>query len=137
VLSSIIHWQATDANTRKADNVYVLFCAFKIFKMIEHPTDCEIRSLVRFLNVRNVEPADIHRQICEVCGENGMSDGMVRKWVSKFNEGRDKVHDEPRSGRPSVVSGAFTGGHVLRQGNTETGARYDKCLNNGGNYVEK
>ncbi|GFG28283.1 hypothetical protein Cfor_07905 [Coptotermes formosanus] len=33
-----------------------------------------------------------------------MSDGMVRKWVRKFNEDRDNVHHEPRSGRPSVVS---------------------------------
>ena len=33
-----------------------------------------------------------------------MSDGMVRKWVRKFNEGRDNMHDEPRSGRPAVVS---------------------------------
>ena len=47
-----------------------------------------------------------------------MSDRMVRKWVRKFNESRDNVHDEPRSGRPSVVKG----GHVLRGGNTETGA---------------
>jgi transposase len=33
-----------------------------------------------------------------------MSDGMVRKWVRKFNEGRNNVHDEPRSGRPFLVS---------------------------------
>jgi transposase len=84
-----------------------------------------------------MKPANNHRQICEVYGENGTSHGMVRKWVSKFHDGRDNVLDETRSGRPSVVSGAFTGGHVLRQGDTETGARYDKCLNNGGNYVEK
>jgi transposase len=87
--------------------------------MIERPADCEIRSVIRFLNARNVKPADIHRQICEVYGENAMSDGMVRKWVRKFKEGRDNVHDEPRSGRPSVI----TGGHVLRVGDKETGAR--------------
>ena len=86
--------------------------------MIESPADCEIRSVIRFLNARNVKPADIHCQICEVYGENVMSDAMVRKWVRKFNEGCDNVHDEPRSGRPAVV----TGGHVLRGGDTETGA---------------
>jgi len=32
-----------------------------------------------------------------------MSDGMVRKWVWMFNEGRENVHDEARSGRPSLV----------------------------------
>jgi len=30
-----------------------------------------------------------------------MSDGLVRKWVRMFNEGRENVHDEARSGRPS------------------------------------
>ena len=89
-----------------------------MFKMIERPADCEIRSVIRFLNARNVKPADIHRQICEVYGENAMSVGKLRQWVRKFNEGPDNVHDEPRSGRSPVV----TGGYVLRGGDTETGA---------------
>ena len=89
-----------------------------MFKVIDRPADCEIRSVFRFLNARNVKPADIHRQICEVFGENAMSDGMVRKWVRKFKEGRDNVHEEPRSVRPSVA----TDGNVLRGGDTETGA---------------
>jgi len=33
-----------------------------------------------------------------------MSDGMVRKLVRMFNEGRENVHDEARSGRPSLVN---------------------------------
>ena len=69
--------------------------------MIERSADCEIRSVVRFLNARNMKPADIHRQICEVYGGNAMSDGMVRKLVRNFDEGRDNVHDEPRCGRPA------------------------------------
>jgi transposase len=70
----------------------------------------------------NVKPADIRRQTCEIYDENALSDGMVRKWVRKFKEGRDKVNDEPRSGRPPEMNGVFTGGHVLRRGNTETSA---------------
>ena len=37
-------------------------------------------------------------------GDNAMSDGRVRKWVRMFNEGRENVHDEARSGRPSSVN---------------------------------
>ena len=50
---------------------------------------------------------NIHHQICEVYGDNAMSDGMcmVRKWVRMFNEGRENVHDEVQSGRPSLVNG--------------------------------
>jgi hypothetical protein len=43
------------------------------------------------LNAKNVKPAGINHQIFEVYGENAMNDGVVRKWVRKFNEGRDNV----------------------------------------------
>ena len=49
-------------------------------------------------------PSEIHHQICQVYGDNAMSDGMVRKWVRMFNEGRENVHAEARSGRPSLVN---------------------------------
>jgi len=58
-----------------------------IFKIIEGAADCEIRSVIRFLNARNVVPSEIHHQVCQVYGDNGMSDGMVRKLVRMFNEG--------------------------------------------------
>jgi len=58
-----------------------------MFKIIEGATDCEIRSVIRFLNARNVLPSEIHQQICQVYGDNAMSDDMVRKWVRMFNEG--------------------------------------------------
>jgi transposase len=59
---------------------------------------------MRFLNAENMKPAYIHRQLCEVYGEHAMSDSTVRRWVRHFNEGRKNVHDDPRSGRPSVVN---------------------------------
>jgi len=74
-----------------------------MFKTIEGVADCEIRSVIRFLNARKVLPSDIHHQICQVYGDNAVSDGVVRKWVRMFNEGRENVHDEARSGRPSLV----------------------------------
>ena len=75
-----------------------------MFETIEGAADCEIRSVIRFFNARNVLLSEIHHQICQVYGDNAMSDGMVRKWVRMFNEGRENVHDEARSGRPSLVS---------------------------------
>jgi len=75
-----------------------------MFKTNEWAADCEIRSVIRFLKARNVLPSEIHHQICQVYGDNAMSDGMVRKWVRMFNEGRQNAHDEARSGRPSLVN---------------------------------
>jgi len=75
-----------------------------MFKTIEVSAGCEIRSVIRFLNSRNVLPSEIYHQTCQVYGDNAMSDGMVRKWVRMFNEGRENVHDEARSGSPSLVN---------------------------------
>ncbi|GBN11440.1 hypothetical protein AVEN_193275-1 [Araneus ventricosus] len=75
-----------------------------MFKTIADPSDSEVRSLIRFLNAKNVKPAKIHRQLVEIYGENVMTDGMFRKWVRQFNDGRTNVHDEARNGRPSVVN---------------------------------
>jgi len=56
------------------------------------------------LNTRNVISSEIHHQICQVYGDNAMSDGMVRKWVQVFNEGQENMHNEAQSGRPSLVN---------------------------------
>ena len=52
-------------------------------------------------------PSEIHHQICQVYGDNAMSDGMVRKWVRIFNGGREKVHDEARIGSSFLVNDDF------------------------------
>jgi len=75
-----------------------------MFKTIKGAANCEIWSVIRFLNVKNVLPSEIHHQICQVYDDNAMSDGTVRKWVQMFNEGRANVHDEVRSGHPSLVN---------------------------------
>ncbi|GBM92887.1 hypothetical protein AVEN_205217-1 [Araneus ventricosus] len=75
-----------------------------MFKTIADPADCEVRSVIRFSNANKVKQAEIHRQLVEIYGENGMTDGMVRKWVRQFNNGSTNVHDEARSGRPLLVN---------------------------------
>ncbi|GFV35689.1 histone-lysine N-methyltransferase SETMAR [Trichonephila clavipes] len=83
---------------------YALLCLFTMSVLIENPAACEIRCVIRFLNAKKVKPIEIYRQICEVYGQNAMSDSMVRRWVRQFNEGRSEVHDEERSGRPSLIT---------------------------------
>jgi len=76
-----------------------------MFKTIEGAADCEIWSVIRFLNARNVLSSEIHHQICQVYGDNAMSDGMFRKCFRMFNEVRENVHDEARSGHLSMANG--------------------------------
>ena len=65
-----------------------------MFKTIEGAADCEIRSVIHFLKARNVLSNEIHHQICQMYGDNAMIDGMIRKWIRMFNEGRENVQDE-------------------------------------------
>ena len=80
---------------------------FIMFKKIQNPAACEMRSVIRFLHAKNMKPAEIHRQICDVYGEHVMSISMVRRWVQMFNEGRENVHDDQRSGRRYVANEDF------------------------------
>jgi len=75
-----------------------------MFKKIENPAACEMRSVILFLNAKSTKPAEIHRQLCDVYEEHAMSSSMLRRWVRLFNERRENVHDDPLSGRPSVVN---------------------------------
>jgi hypothetical protein len=70
---------------------------------IENLASCETRSVIKFLNAVSIRPAEIYWQVCEVYGENAMSDRMVKIWYRMFSEGRTNVHDDG-SGRSSLVT---------------------------------
>jgi hypothetical protein len=55
--------EGTDAICRQSNHVYASSCVFTTLKKIEKPAACEMRSVTRFLNARNMKPADIHRQL--------------------------------------------------------------------------
>jgi hypothetical protein len=58
-------------------------------KKIDNSADCEVRSVIRFLNAQNVRAIDIHRQLTAVYGEGVMNESSVRKCCRTFNEGED------------------------------------------------
>ena len=70
---------------------------------IQSPAKCEVRSVIRFLNVKDKRPAEIYKQIVAVC-DNVMNRQNVTKWYRELSEGRTDVQDEQRSGRPSLIS---------------------------------
>jgi hypothetical protein len=48
--------------------------------------------------------AEIYCELFAVYGQNVISEGTVRQRCRMFKDGRTSIHDEERSGRPSVVS---------------------------------
>ncbi|KAJ4428146.1 hypothetical protein ANN_24160 [Periplaneta americana] len=71
--------------------------------LIPSPAACEVRSVIKFFNAQSIAPVEIHRQLCQVNGPI-MSKQVVRCWCRQFSEGRQSVHDEERSGRPSLIN---------------------------------
>ena len=41
----------------------------KMEALIPVPADCEVRSVIKFLNVQRTAPIEIHRQLCQVYGQ--------------------------------------------------------------------
>ncbi|KAJ4446185.1 hypothetical protein ANN_12878, partial [Periplaneta americana] len=72
--------------------------------LIPSPAACEVRSVIKFFNAQSIAPVEIHRQLCQVYGANIMSKQMMRRCCRQFSEGRQSVHDEERSGQPSLIN---------------------------------
>ena len=65
------------------------------------------RAVTEFLSAQNVKPAEIHRCLQAMYGENTVNRTTVNRWVIKFREcepGRANIVDQPRSGRPVAVT---------------------------------
>jgi len=64
-------------------------------------------AVTEFLSAENVTPAEIHRRLQAVCGENTVNRTTVNLWAIKFHEcepGRANIVDQPCSGRPVSVT---------------------------------
>jgi hypothetical protein len=46
--------------------------------VIDNPARCEILAVIHFLHATNMSAMEIHRELCEVYGQNAMSEGTVR-----------------------------------------------------------
>ena len=65
------------------------------------------RAVTEFLSAENVTPAEIHRRLQAVYGENTVNRTTINRWAIKFREcepGRANIVDQPRSGRPGSVT---------------------------------
>ena len=87
--SLLILCQGTDTICRHSVSTHCL--VFIMFKKIENPAACEMRSVTRFLNLKNMKPVETHCQLCDVYGKHAMSSLVVRRWVRLFNEGHKYV----------------------------------------------
>ena len=98
---------------------------------ISNPADCEVRGVIRFLQVENVRPSEIHRRLFAVYGEHVMNAASVGKWCTMFKNGRTDVHEAGRSGRPSGITDALKQkvNRIIRENRHFTISEvYEQCL---------
>ncbi|XP_029639573.1 protein GVQW3-like [Octopus sinensis] len=69
---------------------------------IDATAKCEVRTVIRFSNANGIKPIEIHRQLTEVYGMSCMDIKNCRKWRRQFAAGCTEIHDEERSGQPSI-----------------------------------
>lgn len=67
--------------------------------LFENSTLVDQRSVIRFLLAEGEKPVNIYSWMTEVYGENCMNCAHFYKWIEQFENDRDSVIDEHRSGR--------------------------------------
>ncbi|KAG5332929.1 SETMR methyltransferase, partial [Acromyrmex charruanus] len=70
---------------------------------IQSPAKCEIRSVIRYLVWKGKTPVEVYNEVKTAYGDKGMNRTSVFKWCREFKNGRTSVHDDQRSGRPSIL----------------------------------
>uniref|UniRef100_A0A6M2DST7 Putative dd34d transposase bactrocera tryoni n=1 Tax=Xenopsylla cheopis TaxID=163159 RepID=A0A6M2DST7_XENCH len=60
------------------------------------------RSSIKFCVRNQISGAETFRMLQKAFGDNCMSRASVFDWYKLFKEGRERVDDEPRPGRPST-----------------------------------
>jgi len=73
-------------------------------------------------------------------GDSCLSQGRVYEWLERFQNGRQNVSDEHRSGRPVSVASETVKQQVelfFLEGIRKLVDRWTKCVAKQGDYVEK
>jgi hypothetical protein len=59
-------------------------------------------AVIPFLQAKNMNAVETHRELCAVYDQNVMSEWTLRQWCRMFKDGRKNVHDVERSGQPAI-----------------------------------
>ena len=68
----------------------------------------ELRHVIKFMCRQNKRGSEILRDLRNVYGQDKIKKTFVYKWIGRFNSGQSSIADEPRSGRPTVITKQVT-----------------------------
>ena len=75
----------------------------EMYALIPAPADSQVRSVIKVSHAQSIAPIEIHCQLCQVYGLNVVSKHMIHHWCRQFRTGRQRAHDEERSGRFPII----------------------------------
>ena len=81
--------------------------AQRINKMATVLTECTLKeqhAVVRFLGAKGLPAKNIHKEMLPVYADKCLPRKTVYSWVKMFLQGRSKIVDEVRSGRPVEIA---------------------------------
>jgi histone-lysine N-methyltransferase SETMAR len=104
-----------------------------MFKEIEKIVTCEMRSVIHFLNAKNMKPVEIHPPYSP---DLAPSDFHLFLQSKSFLAGR-RFHDDNEVKEAVTTCFASQAASFYHARIQKLVQRYDKCLSNGGNYVER
>jgi histone-lysine N-methyltransferase SETMAR len=58
----------------------------------------------KILCKEGLTPNEIHSKLIKVCGDSSPSFSTIKKWAAEFKRGRTSLEDDPREGRPKIVT---------------------------------
>ncbi|KAJ4438727.1 hypothetical protein ANN_14676, partial [Periplaneta americana] len=76
---------------------------------IPAPAECEVRSVIKFLNAQGIAPIEIDRQLCQVYGANVMSKQMAPQPPEPWTEVYDATMERNECSQNHVVTKMHTG----------------------------
>jgi hypothetical protein len=83
-----------------------------MFKKIENPAACEMRSVIRFLNAKNMKLAEIHCELCDVYGEHAtlkkLRQAIRNKRRGMLSRGVVMIHDNARPHTAAATQNLIT-----------------------------
>ena len=79
----------------------------KMGALIPAPADCEVRSLIKFLNAQSIAPIEIHRQLCQIYGHSRLHGQHIS---CRFSLGSCLmiIHPIARTPRPVIFILSYT-----------------------------
>ena len=72
----------------------------------------EERLIIKFLMKEGCKRSEICSRLKRLCGEKTLSNVIVHKWCSAFEEGRETVENEPHECRPRTSTTGENSHHV-------------------------